>query len=463
MVPQPALKSYFFEGCHKDSGAVIVDSWKDISDLGESLTSKFAYKGENKFLKAVVGFWGWSARVTFIVTTTCWMAVMIALHNSIVFTVRAACSLMIILLRLVGGMWSFAWKIKHPCPTNYCQDCKPHYICPNCGVKHSDLRPSEYGVFRRVCECGASLPTLHSLGRKALECVCSECGQPLVNLHTSTAHVAFVGGPASGKTNIFFMAQKEMIDHFQMANFSDMVYADASQQNFIENRIANLLNGQPVPKTPEVAPKAVHIQLKKKFRPVPQSLYFYDVAGEAFRTDRDASSHAFYDHIDAIIFVIDPLSIEMFSDKYHDQVQEQHLDACDIPPQDAYPRMLASLSSYCSQGASGFKNARIAVTLAKDDLFGIAQEIDEIVASLPDEKKGESQSNKRNRAVREWLLRYDEGHIVRLLETDFRSVRFFSVSALGRVPDPNNHSTFVGWRVLDPVIWSIGHRIGWKE
>lgn len=465
MIPQPATKSFFFDGCHKDCGTVIADSWKDISDLGESLTNRFAYKGDNKFLKAVIGFWGWSARIIFTINTTCLMAIMIAVHNVVIFTIRALCSFTLFIIRLSGKFWSLIWKIKYPCPTNYCSECKPHYICPNCGITHSDLRPSEYGIFRRVCECGANLPTMHSLGRRAIESICSECGQPLINLQTSAMHLAFVGGPSSGKTNVFYMAQKEMLDRFVNAGFSKLIYADTSQQHIIESGITNLLQGQPVPKTnvAQIAPKAIHLFLQRPFRPVSQSIYFYDVAGEAFRTDKDVSSHAFYDHIDAIVFVIDPLSIEKFSDKNREQIDGKHLDACDIPPQDAYPRMLSSLSSYSTKGASGFKNARIAVTIAKDDLFNISNEIDDIMNSLPDEKKNEKVEDKRSRAVKEWLIRYEEGHLVRLLETDFRTVRYFSVSALGRTPDPANQSCFISERVLDPVVWGLGHRLNWKE
>ena len=188
-------------------------------------------------------------------------------------------------------------------------------------------------------------------------------------------------------------------------------------------------------------------------------MLFRSVAGESLRTDRDASSHAFYDHIDGIVFVIDPLSMEKFSDLHLDEIQSRRLDACDLPPDDTYPRMLASLASYCTKGASGFKNARIAVVVSKDDLFGISEEIDKIMVTLPDLKT----ADKRSLAVREWLIRYEEEHLIRLLETDFRNVRFFSVSALGRVPDPSDRSSFAGVRVLDPITWSVGHRLEWKE
>lgn len=62
----------------------------------------------------------------------------------------------------------------------------PVFICPSCGVGHSRLQPSRYGIFWHQCSgngsvCGAKIPTLDILGRGELKSSCAHprCGRPL--------------------------------------------------------------------------------------------------------------------------------------------------------------------------------------------------------------------------------------------------------------------------------------------
>ena len=46
--------------------------------------------------------------------------------------------------------------------------------------------------------------------------------------------------------------------------------------------------------------------------------------------------------------------------------------------------------------------------------------------------------------------------MVRDLYLQFRDVRFFSCTALGRMPDEDDHSPFTPSGVLEPLLWILG-------
>jgi hypothetical protein len=57
--------------------------------------------------------------------------------------------------------------------------------------------------------------------------------------------------------------------------------------------------------------------------------------------------------------------------------------------------------------------------------------------------------------VRNFLITYDLQNFVRDLGLQFAKVRFFSCSALGRLPDPTDTRTFEPVRVLEPLSWVL--------
>ena len=45
---------------------------------------------------------------------------------------------------------------------------------------------------------------------------------------------------------------------------------------------------------------------------------------------------------------------------------------------------------------------------------------------------------------------------MKLLEDNFGEIEYFACSALGRMPDPLDHSPFEPVGVLDPLLWVLG-------
>lgn len=458
---QPAQKSYFFGPCSEDRNAVIAAAWKETHELGSSLTNKFGYKGNNRYLAVIVGFWGWSARAVYTGVTTVFMLTMTLLHAAFVGACQSAAGATVALLRLSDAFWTRLWRIRHPCPENYCRDCRPHHLCPSCGVVHTDLRPGPHGVFRRVCQCGVSLPTMHRFGRASLECICSVCGSSLANLQSSDIHVALAGGAFSGKTNLLYMSMMKMQQTHLRAGLTELKFAEVNQKRAVERQVESLTRGVPADKTVEVAPRALQVLAGRKLLPVPTRIHFYDVAGESFDSDRATAEHAFYDRLDTIIFVIDPLSIPRVEERHKDEIAKEMLQSCSTLPEHAYGRMLGRLKSYSAQASERFRGIRLAVVLNKVDLFGVQHEIAalrEAAAATLD--KG---ADPVSEAVRQWLIEQGQANLVRAINDDFARTRYFAVSALGRSPSSSDTSGFEGIDVLAPLIWGMGHKLKWRN
>ena len=60
-----------------------------------------------------------------------------------------------------------------------------------------------------------------------------------------------------------------------------------------------------------------------------------------------------------------------------------------------------------------------------------------------------------NVLVREFLCKHDLDHFVRDAEMQFSKVRYFSCSALGRMPEQLNTNPFEPLRVANSLIWLL--------
>jgi hypothetical protein len=479
-VSEPAVRSYFFGPGYSDLREFAAAAWAAGQATAQDYQARavgaapanYAYKNINSNTQALTSIF-WYAAFAFcymmngsvIGIITCVHAVLLGMG-----TVWLFC--MAIFIRLMDSAWRFVWRIRYPCPSCYHVNVLPVYLCPACGQKHRQLVPGVYGVFRRFCECGANLPVIHIFGRQALPCECSACMTPLLNIQASDLHIAFVGGPSSGKTNLFFMQLYEMGTSYQEAGYDKFQYAEEAQKRFCDEQIGKLLRGEPAAKTSQTTPRAIHLLVHPEKWPVDQSLYIYDVAGESFQSEDAVGEHAFYDHLDSVIFIVDPFSIPEVAQGYRQQLEglETTVNACDLLPEEAYARMLTTLKSFCRRGEAGIRNARLAVIISKVDMFDLQEHLGrgQITHSLLSVAADRTEPTEKallpaeqiDRACRTWLEQNGQGHLVRLMQSDFTHVRFFSASALGRPPNNDNSTRFQGIGVLDPLVWSVP-RLRW--
>lgn len=479
-VSEPAVRSYLFGPGYADLRESVSAAWaagmatvQDYQALATGAApSNYTYKSVDSNFKLVTSLFWYSALIVCFLMNVTVLAIIASVHAVLLALGTAWLFCAAVTIRLLDRGWRFVWRIRYPCPSCYHVNVLPVYLCPNCGQKHRQLIPGAFGVFRRFCLCGANIPVIHIFGRNSLPCECSVCTTPLVNVQTSDLHVALVGGPSSGKTNLFLMQLYEMGTTYQTSGYDKFQYAEEAQKRFCDEQIAKLLRGEPAAKTSQLAPRAIHLLLHPEKLPVDQSLYIYDVAGEAYQSEEAISEHAFYDHLDGVVFVIDPFSIPEVAETYQEQMQglETTIKPCDLLPEEAYARMLTTLKSYCRRGEAGIRNARLAVIISKVDMFDLQKHLGrgaeaEALVPAASDRKGQAEqalalAQQVDSSCRNWLETNGQGHLVRLMQSDFAQVRFFSASALGRSPDQQNRTRFQGIGVLDPLIWSVP-RLRW--
>jgi Double-GTPase 2 len=350
---------------------------------------------------------------------------------------------------------------------NRCQSCHkrmdlPIFRCNRCAVEHTRLIPSIYGLFRHRCTgsaftgpsgCTAHLPTMDGLGREKLTQYCVHCKSPLnpgIGRGTNV-HIALVGGIGSGKTHYMVMALKIFKETFETIHHYCITFPDKRDRDAFEGNVKRLSQGHILVKTPDLPTPAYNLEIRSPRAVVPKLAYIYDVPGESFNNEEKLQQHRYYIFNDGILFVIDPATIPGYRQKHEQKLLRLHgiLVSDSLNPMIVCDRMLSMLNNVARSRLSSIP---VAVVISKVDALSLEDEIGaKAVSTLV--SKGWNTGDAIHMRVREFLLEYDLGNMVRELENNFSQVRYFSCSALGRLPDLRDTSSFSPVRVLDPLEW----------
>lgn len=452
---EPAFRQYYFRKAYHDYAQVVERSW----DLNRKLGIWVLNIGKKLFANGAV-FLTWPLGVTFFA-----LAGVGALAGALAYVVFGLLHLLLVLLcgaiaislagfSRVAEYAAMTWRrIFLVCPHCYRPISLPTYVCPNCGVTHEHLVPGSYGIFRRVCKCTARLPTLFIFGRNKLPSFCphrNDCGQPLNSNWgvTRNLHVPIVGGPASGKTS-FLMASMCELDDLAKNGVLSLDFPEKKHETLFQHCRQDFRQGTIVAKTAEQSPDAFLVDLETTGGK--SQLYMYDAAGELYQDTATLARHEYYSYTHGVVFLLDPFSLPQVQVDYASSLKTStnQVKPCAEMPQDVYDRMIGTLRTF-SNSDRAFKSIPFAVVVTKADAFGIARNID--VTAVNDAES--SQEDSESAAVRQWLINNGESNLVRCIENDFRKVRFFHCSSLGRLPD-NSSSPFDPQGVLDPLGWVL--------
>lgn len=412
-----------------------------------------------EFMQKMTGVWSAGGLAGFGVGTVVAQVMTGAPHAALLGVSGAVAVAGRVCFRGLQQLWGAARRIGHPCPKCFARGADPAYQCPNCGTLHKLLWPNVHGVLRHTCRCGVSLPTMGLMGRRQLTARCQDCGATLHGSESADIHLVFAGGPASGKSSLMYMALSQLLESDVTAKVVELL--DSGQRPRLDSELRQLAAGQPVSKTVDTIPEPLVLGLMGDGRPIGSSLHVYDMAGEVFLGDDESARHAFYGHVDGLIFVIDPLSTQK-SRMEGDTSGIQRESTSTLEPEEAYVRMLKSLDLNTGSGPDAVRSARLAVVLSKADIGGLLGELrttSEARRESQPDKKRQALSDVQSDTVRQWIMDQGEGNLVRLIESDFRQVRYFAVSALGRSTTEPGRGPFMPVNVLSPFAWSIRGRV----
>lgn len=368
---------------------------------------------------------------------------------------------------VIGGYEAVKYVHQHMAPRLYrCPDCQNNVVsqvclCLNCGREHSLLQPSAYGIFYHRCACGSHLPTLALLGRRKLDRLCPICktstlpgkSAPVVQLH-----IPVIGGPQSGKTSLIIQSVRQFIDIYAPSNKLSVFWVNERDQDRFSANVDRLCHGLVVPPTLDVIPQAIPICITKKTHTFPL-ICLYDAAGEAYSMNASSlMQKPYFERIDGLILVIDPFSIPSFARQHEKQIaiQRKLLNPSCLHPNDVYSRLIMLMEA-CKEEQPARYRQPLAVVLTKVDALNLEGVIGQVAArrlieSFPRFKR---EADAINELVRTFLVSNQQGRLLRDLELQFETVRYFTCSALGRMPSSEAISEYIPQRTFDPLLWIL--------
>jgi hypothetical protein len=375
----------------------------------------------------------------------------------------AGAAVLMALLTIANYLYASYYRIFVRCPTCYAQMRIPIHVCPSCATEHSRLWPSVYGVFHHRCaKCNSRLPTLGFLGRDEIVKKCVACHRPmnkrvgqLVNVH-----IPVIGGPKCGKSNFIFMATRELIENYAKPHGYEVEFPDERDEARYAANLRELGMGRPLAKTPDIAPEAYNLTIRRPGERLGRILYIYDAAGEAYIDKDNTTLQTYYDYVDGILFIIDPTSIDLYKRKHAGSISEQQasLRPSTLAVMDAYGRMIEVLEQSVGLRRGSRFSHPIAVIISKAD----ALDLDDLIGDSAVERLMQTdpsyvqEEDACDFLVEQFLVQNELGNLVRSLRNQFEKVRFFSSSALGRMPDKSSSAAFAPRGVLPPILWMLG-------
>jgi hypothetical protein len=355
---------------------------------------------------------------------------------------------------IAGISWALIWllrladalrrRIRHAsyeCPTDHERFALPIYLCPACGAEHHRLVPGRWGIFKRECKCGqAALPTTVIGGRQRVpqQCPAGHLMSGFLGF-AENLPIAIVGGPSAGKSTLLAGALVEL----ESPDAGVYIEPLSESRDAYSRLIEAMRTGVAPEKTVDEQRPALVAEIQGSGRS--RALYAYDLAGEVYSAEDKVRGLRFLARSAGIVLLVDPFSIQHVAE---DRAQELAADASRVLPSSedpmrVYERLLATLKEAGVQT----HEMPLAVVIAKSDAFGVQQEIDALAVA---EKPGTGEHI--------WLEQNGAGNLVRSIEQDFKHVGWFSLSALGRMPDPANKTPFAPRGALAPLLWILKRR-----
>ena len=171
------------------------------------------------------------------------------------------------------------------------------------------LHPGLYGILHQTNhDTGVRVPTMLMNGKAKLTRKCPNCERLVNEGHDKTygtdIHIGIVGARSSGKSYMLYSGLEMLSQHFG----DDFEQTDSDSNNKLADVTKRIHNGDGIQTAVKNRYKAIQFKLKRKWRPVPYHLFFYDVAGEKFNASTNKSQAAleFYNKVKTVVFIIDP-------------------------------------------------------------------------------------------------------------------------------------------------------------
>lgn len=456
MDAQPAVKNYFFGKCYKDIFHTMVQIWYKTT---RPVVNEF-HRIQSLFRTNIVQA---------IFSVICDILVFSVITASIIL-IDTLVSVALLVASCIIAVFVFAGYVINLCADqifcifkgiiNHCPNCQkkfllPTYLCPKCGAKHTSLRPSKYGIFKRKCNCGTKLPTTFFNGRQKLTAICPSCNTKLKDggEHVEVV-IPVVGGPSAGKTCYISMAIAELEKN---AGKNGLVFAySPTDDDDYEVNMQWIQRGQPPIKSADMRLKYYQFYLTPKGKKIKNLISLCDVAGEVYGNSAVIGEQVGYKNADALLMLFDPLSIVKYRKESSLFVDLSKYGVSDKPLDEILSTLILTLENMkCISSKSEIKMS-VAVVFSKCDIPGLEDKIGEsaVTEYMRRNSNVKSRDEAKNNVCEKFLRDYDEINFLNILKSKFKNVQFFTCSALGHIADGTH---FAPNGVEEPVLWLVNN------
>jgi hypothetical protein len=453
--------NHVFERTREDS-----DKWfdraKDWAEKADMVENGFA---KVWLYSVTIGMW--LAGISYYLSAFLFVGLFTLLQFIFLVSWVVISSVAMAILLIFTQLYSLYFRIFFRCPHCHYQMKIPVFVCPVCATEHSRLWPSIYGVFFHQCNvCNTKLPTLDLIDSKpkriGLVQKCPNCGRPFNKDvgRLTNIHIPVVGGPSAGKSNYIVMATRDFIEGYAKPHGYKVVFPDKQHERTYQSNIDMLNSGKELEKTPDIVPQAYNLAVKYPgIGRVGKIIYIYDPAGEAYAQQDPVTQQKYYDYVHGIIFIIDPFSIEVCYKQYKPQISiyQNALRPSSLRVMDVYEHMLDVLELKVGLKRGVKFPHPIAVVVTKTDAFDLEQKIGATaIQRLKLEHPGVcSEEDMISIMVEQFLKQNGLGNLLRNLKAQFKNIKFFSCSALGRMPGTGNGQPYYPLRTVSPFLWLL--------
>lgn len=474
MEQQPAKINYFFKDGYIEFGKMLVATFRQcgqlIADCWDSVKDNFSEFMDYfiniiafdeifvNFFKAIgyafLGSFALGRLIISAIFTPILCVVISAIQCLVLIAFMLVFYFLVCMVAFADWLYRTIKRISTSCPN--CQEkySLPAYMC-ECGAKHTALVPGKYGVLVRSCNCGRKLKTTFFNGRhKQLgKWVCPKCGYELGGPLQVDIPIPVVGGPSSGKTCYISMAISQ-IEANATGNGLDFEYKpNKALGDDYECNKSNIERGRLPEKTNDKRMRYYQFYLTPHGKKVKNLISICDVAGEAYESSSEIGRQIGYKYANAFLIVVDPLSLRKYRDEIAKKISLSEYGASERGMDEVLDALINTLQNMNCLNSKNMIKTDVAVVFTKCDIPGLSDKIgDEAVRRYMQLHNIKSKYDAKNQVCEQFLIDYEEENYLNSLKSKFKSIQFFTCSALGHV---ENGANFAPEGVEEPALWLI--------
>lgn len=448
-IAEPAKVSYFFGPGYSDLKDIIKGAWENNGKTIRGL------KDNRSIAMSDTGIWRW---VKFIFYTFAILAMrifgVIFFASISIIHVLFLMIFMFFLYCTFSVIWGIdrfiLWrrKVSHVCTNCQKKYLFPIYVC-KCGRQHRRLAPGKYGILSRVCECGEKLPTsglkkVNGLKRKELPAICPYCGYEDKQGESVQLVVPIGGGRSSGKSVFINAFVYDFVEELAINKDLDVdpynnPYNDKMRSQY--QMIRGLYQHGESKRTEKENDKTkssardFSFWVNHESFTVPKLVHVLDIDGETFVEGSENFVPEQYRYCKGTVLVIDPFSIVKFRNEVIGELNGEDKNGIGpVPIVDVLNSFVLKLRDVLHLKASQDIRLPVAVAIAKIDAGNLEERIGErAVRKLMSEQPEQYRNyhDTMDYLCREFLKSNGEEGFLKIVDTEFKNIRFFAFSALG--------------------------------